>query len=100
MDKPETIFKIYIRSAFDQFEKYFIRGTKENLMALIGCLYSTRLEKIERISYEEVKEIPKDLKEIKYFISSKGDIRITYQAQINELEKPNPTIDEMSEIER
>lgn len=100
MDKPETIFKIYIRSAFDQFEKYFIRGTKENLMALIGCLYSTRLEKIERINYEEVKEIPKDLEEIKYFISSKGDIRITYQAQINELEKPNSTIDEMSEIER
>ena len=99
-NKNEQIFKIYIRSAFNQFEKYFIRGKKENLMALIGCLYSTRLEKIERINYEEVKEIPKDLEEIKYFISSKGDIRITYQAQINELEKSNPTIDEMSEIER
>lgn len=99
-NKNEQIFKIYIRSAFDQFEKYFIRGNKENLMALIGCLYSTRLEKIERISYEEVKEIPKDLKEIKYYISSKGDIRIIYQAQTNELEKPYLEANEMSEVER
>lgn len=95
MDRPETIFKIYIRSAFDQFEKYFIRGNKENLMALIGCLYSTRLEKIERISYEEVKEIPKDIEEIKYYISSKGDIRISYIPQPKEMD-----INELNEIER
>ncbi len=94
-NKNEQIFKIYIRSAFDRFEKYFIRGNKENLMALIGCLYSTRLEKIERISYEEVKEIPKDLKEIKYYISSKGDIRISYIPQPKEIDT-----NELNEIER
>ena len=94
-NKNEQIFKIYIRSAFNQFEKYFIRGNKENLMALIGCLYSTRLEKIERINYEEVKEIPKDLEEIKYFISSKGDIRISYIPQPKEIDT-----NELNEIER
>ncbi len=95
----EKIFKLYIRSAFNQFEKYYLRGTKENLMALIGCLYSTRFEKIERISYEEVKEIPKDIQEIKYHISNTGDIRISYKSPVIELEDSDATMDELSEIE-
>lgn len=57
---------VFIRSAFDGFEKYYFRGTKEQLMALIGVLYSTRLVKIERISYQIVFEVPIDIKEIKY----------------------------------
>ena len=101
-NNKEQIFKVYIRSAFSQFEKYFIRGSKENLMTLIGCLYSTRLVKIERISYEEVKEVPKDkdIKEIKYYISQKGDIRISYESRTKELETPHFLIDELSDIER
>ena len=96
----EKIFKLYIRSAFNQFEKYYLRGTKENLMALIGCLYSTRFEKIERISYEEVKEIPKDIQEIKYYISNRGDIRISYKSTAIELEDSDAAMDELSEIEQ
>lgn len=96
----EKIFKIYISSAFNQFEKYFLRGTKENLMALIGCLYSTRFEKIERISYEEAKEIPKDIQEIKYYISNTGDIRISYKSPAIELEGSDVAMDELSEIEQ
>lgn len=99
-NKQEKIFKLYIRSAFNQFEKYYLRGIKENLMTLIGCLYSTRFEKIERISYEEVKEIPKDIQEIKYYISNAGDIRISYKSTAIELEDSDAAMDELSEIEQ
>ena len=69
------IYKIYIRSAFDGFEKYYFIGTKEQLMALIGILYSTRLVKIERISYEIAKKgEPDDCKQIKYAVESNGNI--------------------------
>lgn len=69
------IYKIYIRSAFDGFEKYYFIGTKEQLMTLIGILYSTRLVQIERISYEIAKkEEPDDCKQIKYAVESNGNI--------------------------
>ena len=68
------IYKIYICSAFDRFEKYYFIGTKEQLMALIGILYSTRLVKIERISYIELKEKPDDCRQIKYAVESNENI--------------------------
>ena len=64
MDK--NMYIVFIRSAFDGHEKYYFRGTKEQLMTLIGVLYSTRLVNIERIDYMRVFEIPIDMKEIKY----------------------------------
>ena len=64
MDK--NIYKVFIRSAFDGFEKYYFIGTKEQLMTLVGVLYSTRLVKIERIDYQRVFKVPEDMKEIKY----------------------------------
>ena len=64
MDK--NIYKVFIRSAFDGFEKYYFVGTKEQLMTLVGVLHSTRLVKIERIDYQRVFKISEDLKEIKY----------------------------------
>ena len=64
MDK--NIYKVFIRSAFDDFEKYYFMGTKEQLMTLIGVLHSTRLVKIERIDYQRVFKVPEDIKEIKY----------------------------------
>ena len=70
----ENIYKVFIRSAFDGFEKYYFIGTKEQLMALIGILYSTRLVKIEYIAYEIVKEEPADCKQIKYAVESNGNI--------------------------
>lgn len=76
------IYKVYIRSAFDGFEKYYFIGTKEQLMALIGILYSTRLVKIERISYEKVSKVPEDMKQIKYVVESNGNI-FTYVKEIN-----------------
>lgn len=62
----KNIYKVFIRSAFDGFEIYYFIGTKEQLMALIGILYSTRLVKINRISYQTVFEVPEGIKEIKY----------------------------------
>ena len=70
----KDIYKINIRSAFDGFEKYYFIGTKEQLMTLIGILYSTRLVKIERISYEIVKERTDNCKQIKYVVESNGNI--------------------------
>ena len=64
MDK--NIYKVFISSAFDRFEKYYFIGTKEQLMTLIGVLYSIRLVEIKRISYQRVFEVPEDIKEIKY----------------------------------
>lgn len=71
----KIIYKVFIRSAFDGFEKYYFIGTKEQLMALIGILYSTRLVKIEYIAYEIAqKEEPDDCKQIKYAVESNGNI--------------------------
>lgn len=70
----KDIYKVFIRSAFDGFEKYYFIGTKEQLMALIGILYSTRLVKIEYISYEIVKKEPDNCKQIKYAVESNGNI--------------------------
>ena len=67
MDK-KNIYKVFICSAFNGFEKYFFIGTKEQLMTLIGVLYSTRLVKIERISYQKVFEVPEEMSEIKYIV--------------------------------
>lgn len=55
----KDIYKVFIRSAFDKFEKYYFIGTKEQLMSLIGVLHSTRLVKIEYISYAKVLKCPK-----------------------------------------
>ena len=62
----KNIYKVFIRSAFDRFEKYYFRGTKYKLMALIGVLHSTRLVKIECIDYQRVFKVPEDMKEIKF----------------------------------
>ena len=68
------IYKVFIRSAFIGFEKYYFIGTKEQLMTLIGIIYSTRLVKVERIDYCKVFEEPADMKQINYSISDTGDI--------------------------
>lgn len=73
------IYKVFIRSAFDGFEKYYFIGDKEQLMTLVGILHSTRLVKIEYISYETVKEVPEDMKQIKYGIHGNDDV-FTYIA--------------------
>lgn len=74
MNEDIYIYKVFIRSAFDGFEKYYFIGDKEQLMTLIGILYSTRLVKIEYIGYEIIKEIPDDCKQIKYGIHRNGDV--------------------------
>lgn len=68
------IWKVFIRSDFDEFEKYYFIGDKEQLMTLIGILHSTRIVKIEYVAYERVKEKPEDMKQIKYGIRSNGDV--------------------------
>ena len=68
------IYKVFIRSAFDGFEKYYFVGDKEQLMTLIGILYSTRIVKIEYISYQTVKKEPEDMKQIKYGIHDNEDV--------------------------
>lgn len=68
------IYKVFIRSAFDGFEKYYFIGDKEQLMTLIGVLHSTRIVKIEYVGYETVKKIPDDCQQIKYGIRANGDV--------------------------
>ena len=80
------IYKVFISSAFGGFEKYYFKGTKEQLMTLIGILYSTRLVKIERISYQILKEEPDDCKQIKYVVESNGNI-FTYVKEINNVKE-------------
>lgn len=75
-----NIYKIFIRSAFNGFEKYYFIGDKEQLMTLIGILYSTRLVSIHYISYETLREEPDDCKQIKYGIHLNGDV-FTYIAR-------------------
>lgn len=79
--KDIKIYRVFIRSAFDSFEKYYFIGDKEQLMTLIGILYSTRLVNIERISYITIKAIPDDCKQIKYGIHGNGDV-FTYVKEI------------------
>ena len=62
----KNIYIVFISSAFDGFEKYYFRGTKYELMALVGVLHSTRLVEIKRISYQKVFKVPEDTKEIKF----------------------------------
>ena len=70
-------YKIFIRSAFNQYEEYKFHGTKHDLMTLIGCLYSTRMVKIERIGYKEIKEGCASLcAEMKFYIDSRENIHI------------------------
>ena len=64
------IYRVFIRGAFNTFSKYYFIGDKEQLMTLIGILYSTTFIKIERIDYEIVDEEPEDMKQIKYGIDS------------------------------
>lgn len=68
------IYKVFIRSDFNGFEKYYFIGDKEQLMTLVGILYSTRLVKIERILYQTLKEVPYDCKRIKYGIHGNDDV--------------------------
>lgn len=68
------IYKVFINSAFDRFEKYYFIGDKEQLMTLVGILYSTRIVKIERISYQILKKVPYDCKRIKYGIHGNDDV--------------------------
>ena len=68
------IYKIFIRSAFDSFEKYYFIGDKEQLMTLIGILYSKRMINIERVDYATIKEIPDDCMQIKYGIHGNDDV--------------------------
>lgn len=71
VQEDEKLHIIYIRNAFNECSQYLFRGSKENLMTLIGCLYSTSLVKIERIDYREVKIIPSYIsKEMKYIIQN------------------------------
>ena len=70
-------YKIYIRSAFNEYEEYLFKGTKESLMTLIGCLYSTRLVKIERIDYHIVTAIDITMDEITYYIDKNDNIHIS-----------------------
>lgn len=64
----EIIYTLWVRKAFGIFKKYFFKtGTtnpveaKTKLMTLVGCIYSTSLEKVERINYQE-KIIESDIK--------------------------------------
>ena len=68
------IYKVFIRSAFDKFEKYYFIGDKEQLMTLVGILYSTRLVHIERIAYETVNKVPEGMEQIKYGIHGNDDV--------------------------
>lgn len=79
-NKDKKIFMLFVRSALSQYDKYFFIGSKEQLMALIGCLYSTSFIKIERISYQEVKQIPSGVFQIRYFILFTGEVIIRYYA--------------------
>lgn len=67
----EKLHLIYIRNVFNEHSVFLFRGSKENLMTLIGCLHSTSLVQIERIDYREVKTIPQHIsKEMKYIIQN------------------------------
>ena len=74
----EEQWQIFIRSAFNQYEKYYFIGTKEQLMCLIGCLHSTRLVQIEYIVYQKIFKKPQDIDQIKYQFNSVGGITIYY----------------------
>lgn len=69
VQEEEKLHIIYIRNVFNECNEFLFRGSKEDLMTLIGCLHSTSLVKIERIDYREVKIIPPYIsKEMKYYI--------------------------------
>ena len=74
MKMKTNIYKVFIRSAFDGFEKYYFIGTKEQLMTLIGIIYSTRIVQIERISYQKIVDEPEDIDQIKYIVDEPEDI--------------------------
>ena len=70
----KDIYMVFISSAFGSFEKYYFIGTKEQLMTLIGILYSTRLVQIERISYQKIFKEPEDIAQIKYIVDDFGNL--------------------------
>lgn len=52
----------------------YVKGTKKDLFAYIGWLYSTSLEKIERVDYKEVEAaecVPGEI----YSIAENGNLR-------------------------
>ena len=48
--------KVYKRMWDDSFHKCLVKGSKKDLYAYIGYMYSNSLEQIDRIGYEEVTE--------------------------------------------
>lgn len=71
VQEEEKLHLIYIRNVFNEHSEFLFRGSKENLMTLIGCLHSTSLVEIKRIDYREVKAIPQHIsQEMKYIIQN------------------------------
>ena len=46
------IYKLMRRTSFDQIRVYYLEGTKADLFALIGYMYSCLTEGTERIDYK------------------------------------------------
>ena len=49
------IYRLWVRYWNGYAKVYHTQGNQKDLYALIGYLYSTSLEKIDRISYQEIK---------------------------------------------
>ena len=64
-----NVYEIFIRNCFNECTKYIFKGNKEQLMTLIGCIYSYSLIKIERIDYCRIFTIlPNEYIEISYYV--------------------------------
>ena len=48
------VWKLFRRTSFQQVNVYYLEGTKANLFALIGYMYSCLTEGTERIDYKTV----------------------------------------------
>ena len=69
----KSIFKVYITYYDYEIRKYYFKGSKIELMTLIGCIYSTSIESIVCVHFEEITDFPSDLHEITYFVSCGGN---------------------------
>ena len=72
------IYKLFRRTSFDQVRVYYLEGTKADLFALIGYMYSCLTEGTDRIDYRTVPAFEKDAPNMIKLLAHSEDFYIYY----------------------
>ena len=72
------IWKLFRRTSFQQVRVYYLEGTKADLFALIGYMYSCLAEGTERIDYKTVPGFEPEAPNMIRLLASAEDFYLYY----------------------